>query len=198
MATLLASCSSLVSNNTGKNTQSSSLMDFLYPDQQSRSTYKPEIPVLKLPVTVGIAFVPSKNWQPDGLETQNQVELLEKVKKIATQLELSGNVKTSRKKLRQFVGKAMGLKNKMVENLYIFETSDLAWGNGDLAELDALLRTELEVMTRHQGIQHNIDTVKENLDVFIQILDHKHSSTLEWIIIILIAVEIVQLLIERF
>ena len=81
MATLLASCSSLVSNNTGKNTQSSSLMDFLYPDQQSRSTYKPEIPVLKLPVTVGIAFVPSKNWQPDGLETQNQVELLEKVKK---------------------------------------------------------------------------------------------------------------------
>ncbi|MBL4822462.1 MAG: rhombotarget lipoprotein [Colwellia sp.] len=77
----LASCSSLVSHNTGKNTKSSSLMDFLYPDETSRSEHKPEIPTLKLPVKVGLAFVPSKNWRRDGIHSKDQIELLEKVKK---------------------------------------------------------------------------------------------------------------------
>jgi len=77
----LASCSSILSQNTGKKTQSSSLMDFLYPDETSRSEHKPEMPVLKLPVKVGLAFVPSKNWQNDGIHGKDQVELLETVKK---------------------------------------------------------------------------------------------------------------------
>ena len=77
----LASCSSILSQNTGKKTQSSSLMDFLYPDETSRSEHAPEIPVLKLPVKVGLAFVPSKNWQRGGIHGKDQVELLEKVKK---------------------------------------------------------------------------------------------------------------------
>jgi rhombotail lipoprotein len=77
----LASCSSILSQNTGKKTQSSSLMDFLYPDDTSRSEHKPEMPVLKLPVKVGLAFVPSKNWKRDGIHSKDQIELLEKVKK---------------------------------------------------------------------------------------------------------------------
>jgi rhombotail lipoprotein len=77
----LASCSSLVSQNTGTNTKSSSLMDFLYPDETSRSEHKPEIPTLKLPVKVGLAFVPSKNWRRDGIHSKDQIDLLEKVKK---------------------------------------------------------------------------------------------------------------------
>jgi rhombotail lipoprotein len=38
-------------------------MDFLYPNKENRTEHKTEIPVLKLPVKVGLAFVPSKNWQ---------------------------------------------------------------------------------------------------------------------------------------
>ena len=77
----LTSCSAIMSNNTGKKTQSSSLMDFLYPNKESRTEHKPEMPVLKLPVKVGLAFVPSKNWQRNGIHGKDQVELLEKVKK---------------------------------------------------------------------------------------------------------------------
>jgi len=77
----LASCSAIVSQNTGKKTQSSSLISFLYPDETSRAEHKAEIPVLQLPVRVGLAFVPSKNWQRDGIHSKDQVELLNKVKK---------------------------------------------------------------------------------------------------------------------
>lgn len=70
----------LISQNAGKNTISSSLMDFLYPEETNRSEHKPETPVLKLPVKVGLAFVPSKNWRRDGIHSKNQIELLEKIK----------------------------------------------------------------------------------------------------------------------
>lgn len=79
-AILLTSCSAIVSNKTGKQAQSSSLMDFLYPDEESRVSHQAEIPVLTLPVKVGLAFVPSSNWQRDGLHGKDQVELLENVK----------------------------------------------------------------------------------------------------------------------
>jgi rhombotail lipoprotein len=78
---LLTSCSTVLNQNAAKQTQSSSLMDFLYPDEKSRTELKPEIPVLKLPVKVGLAFVPSKNWQRDGIHSKDQIELLERVKK---------------------------------------------------------------------------------------------------------------------
>jgi rhombotail lipoprotein len=79
-ALLLTSCSSFVSDNVRENTKSSSLMDFLYPNEKSRSEHKAELPVLTLPVKVGLAFVPSTNWQRDGIHNKDQVELLEKVK----------------------------------------------------------------------------------------------------------------------
>ena len=83
----LAACSAIVSNNTGKQAQSSSLMDFLYPDEESRVKHQPEIPTLQLPVKVGLAFVPSSNWRRDGLHGKDQVELLENVKQSFLQYE---------------------------------------------------------------------------------------------------------------
>lgn len=77
----LTSCSSLMSNKTGENTRSSSLMDFLYPDKSSRSKHNPEVPTLKLPVKVGLAFVPSKDWRRNGIHAKNQIEILQRVKK---------------------------------------------------------------------------------------------------------------------
>ena len=85
--TLLASCSSFVSTNTGKQAQSSSLMDFLYPNDDSRVKHQPEIPTLQLPVKVGLAFVPSNDWQQNGLHGKDQVELLESVKQSFLQYE---------------------------------------------------------------------------------------------------------------
>lgn len=77
---ILSACSSLLSPNGHKNTVSSSLIDFLYPEESSRTEHSAEIPILTLPVKVGLAFVPSKNWSQNGISRSSQVELLEKVK----------------------------------------------------------------------------------------------------------------------
>lgn len=76
----LTSCSALMSHNTGKQSQSSSLMEYLYPDKETRKEHSEAVPVLSLPVNVGIAFVPSKGWSEDGINNTDQIELLETVK----------------------------------------------------------------------------------------------------------------------
>lgn len=124
-------------------------------------------------------------------------DLLSQTRRIAKSLELTGNIKMPRRKLRKFVGKTMVLKNRIEENLFIFATSDLAWSDEGLNELDKQLRQELDFVNRHHSLQNSLTVVKENLDLFRDILQHKHSSTLEWIIIILILIEIIQILVDK-
>ena len=47
--------------------------------------------------------------------------------------------------------------------------------------------------TIHEGLS----IVRDNLEVFLGLLQHRNSSILEWIIIILILVEVLNLVIEK-
>ena len=77
--TTLAGCSAMLSENANQKTRSSSLVDFLYPDKQSRQAHQPSVPTLNLPATVGIAFIP--NQYGSGIHSNDEIALLEKVKK---------------------------------------------------------------------------------------------------------------------
>lgn len=123
--------------------------------------------------------------------------LLESMKKYALQLERTGNIKLTRNRMRKFIGTTMNLKNRIAENLFIFDTSSIAWSTENLLQLDNQLAKELDVVDRHHGLQENLNVVKEKLELFKDILQHKYSSLLEWIIILLILFEVVQLIIEK-
>ncbi|MFT4601038.1 MAG: putative Rmd1/YagE family protein [Arenicella sp.] len=127
---------------------------------------------------------------------QNQVnDLLELTRGFSCQLDQKGKLGISRKEMRRLVGQTMVLKNKIAENLFIFDTPDVSWNDEELNQLDTELRRELEILRRHQGLQLNLSVVKENIDLFKDILQHRHSSILEWIIILLILFEVIQVFI---
>lgn len=123
--------------------------------------------------------------------------LIENNKQYLEQLQNSGKVKLSHRKMREIIGKTMNLKHKIAENLYIFETPELAWNEEDLSVLDSKLKKELEIKVRHDDLQRHIDTIKESLDLFKDLLQHRHSSQLEWIIILLILFEVIQVITEK-
>lgn len=123
-------------------------------------------------------------------------DLLESSVIYTNQLVEKGRIKLSRKNMRSFIGKTMNIKNKIAEELFIFDTSSLAWKIEELSEIDRKIREELNIVERHYGLQHNLAVVKENLDLFKDILQHKHSSLLEWIIIILILLEVIPIITE--
>lgn len=84
-SSLLAACSALVSDGQQRVTASSSLVDYLYPKDEERTAKPLEIPVLQLPVNVGIAFIPSDSYRQAAVTEGEQIVLLETVKKSFAQ-----------------------------------------------------------------------------------------------------------------
>ena len=91
----------------------------------------------------------------------------------------------------------MNIKNGIYENLYIFDSPENTWESEELAKLDSNLKYTFDLKNRYRNIQDRISITKENLELFKDIWDHKESSTLEWIIIVLILVEIIDLFITK-
>ncbi|MFN8256164.1 MAG: RMD1 family protein [Bacteroidales bacterium] len=124
--------------------------------------------------------------------------LLSETSKFTDELEEKGVFTIRGKKLLKYIGRTLNLRNKIVNNLYIFDSPKIAWNNEFLNQVDIDMSRELDISLRYRSLQENLNVVKENLEIFKDLNQHSHSSSLEWIIIILIAVEILNLIFEKF
>lgn len=77
LALLLSGCASWLPQ--GQQKQAASVVDYLYGNKAEQVAMKPEVTTLKLPVRVGIAFVPSPSWGRHVAEAE-QLRLLAKIK----------------------------------------------------------------------------------------------------------------------
>jgi rhombotail lipoprotein len=75
----------------GQQKQSGSVVDYLYGNKAEPMAMKPEIATLKLPVRVGIAFVPSPSWGQHVPEAE-QMRMLNKVKEAFSQHAFIGGI----------------------------------------------------------------------------------------------------------
>jgi len=83
LSLFLVSCTSFLHQMMGNDVRqgvSSSLVDYLYPNGEIPPRYDQNISNLQLPLHVGLAFVPSRSTNVEGLSEANKNELLEKVK----------------------------------------------------------------------------------------------------------------------
>lgn len=80
---LSVSCAGFYGYNRSE--RSSSIVEYLYPDQ-SKPLPTPTVPVLRLPLRVGVAFVPSaRNWGGEISEQQKQQMIQRVAEKFRTQ-----------------------------------------------------------------------------------------------------------------
>ena len=124
--------------------------------------------------------------------------LLEETNAHTQFLENNGKLNISGLKLKKFIGRILNIKNKIAENLYIFDSPNSTWDNEQLDKLDKDLKQNFDLKDRFRRIYERIKIIKENLDLFKDILEHSESSKLEWIIIILIFVEVIDMFILKF
>jgi rhombotail lipoprotein len=77
---VLSGCAFLRHGSRVDNRASSSLVEFLYPDGRTPPR-QDSIPELRLPLRVGLAFLPSRSEVVQGLEPARREELLERIRK---------------------------------------------------------------------------------------------------------------------
>lgn len=137
--------------------------------------------------------------QSVALDYYNAVgeNLLTEVKGFANQLEITGKLKISRKNMLRFLGKALNTQNDIAENIYIFDAPDLVWDDEYLDRLNQGLMKHFDLRVRFSEIEYTLRIIENNLTVFREIIHQRESNLLEYIVIVLILVEVFDLLITK-
>lgn len=120
--------------------------------------------------------------------TNHQIQYLENKGK----LNISGN------NLRRYIGRTLNLKNKISQNLYIFDSPPETWEDENLNKIDIGLKKTFDLQIRYRNIQEDLQIIKENLELFKDLMQYKKSNLLEWIVILLILIEVVNVLVDKF
>lgn len=165
------------------------------------NTLKVEFDTVTLPTLDKemIRLVMLNTSQSVALDRYSEIteEILSETNKHTSYLEEKGKLDISGNQLKRFIGKILNIKNKISENLYIFDSPEITWDNEQLNKLNQDLKNTFDLKDRYRLIHDRIEIIKENLELFKDIMDHKESSRLEWIIIILIVIEVIDLFIAK-
>lgn len=124
--------------------------------------------------------------------------LLDATSKHTTVLEKTGKLAISDKRLKQFVGKTHNLKNRIIENLYIIDSPPDARHDDYLLTVNNEMRAVLYVEKRSANIHRELQIIQEHLEYFSNVMSHGTSVRLEWIIIVLLFIFVINIIVGHF
>lgn len=128
---------------------------------------------------------------------QTSENLLAEIRGFTNHLEATGKLKISRRNMMKFIGRALNTQNDIAENIYIFDAPELVWDNEYLDNLHKGLLKHYDLRVRFSELEYTLRIIEDNLRVFREIYSQRESSLLEWIIILLILVEVVNLFLSK-
>jgi uncharacterized Rmd1/YagE family protein len=120
-----------------------------------------------------------------------QENLIDKFSPYISNLSNKGEMHLSRNAIRQIIGEILVAKSQMNLLSNFLYHPKFFWRHPSLEEYFTLLERYLHIQRRINAINHRLDTLNEIFDMFNSYLETRHSTSLELIIIALIAIEII-------
>lgn len=150
-----------------------------------------DIEVLRL-----IMLTVSQSVALDYYEEQT-TRLIEETNYHTQILEAKGRLNISGVNLKKYIGKTLVLKNRIAENLYIFDSPPETWDDENLNKIHNDLKRTFDLQERFRDIQEGLNIVKDNLELFRDLLQYRNSYRLELVIIVLILVEVLNIFAQK-
>lgn len=122
---------------------------------------------------------------------ENGVEdILNKLGQITAQLEKSGKPILSERKVRQFIGMAMAMKQKLIGTLSLLEKPDETWENKMLDDLHHEAVMMFELKERFRALDYKLKMIQENLELLSSFTTNRQLLILEAAIVGLFILDI--------
>lgn len=118
-------------------------------------------------------------------------QVISKNRSITKELAATGTIKLNRKKLAQLRGVLFDTGSDISLHFNLLDTPEFFWDYPEMDPYYSMLMKYLDLKPRIDILNHKLATIRELLDMLASEQHHKHAAWLEWIIIILIAVDIV-------
>lgn len=143
-----------------------------------------------------IGFVIAKSVALERIE--EQVDLVLDEMEDVIQLLERGNLDLPDQKLARLASSILNFKYKSIAHIMVLDKPDVTWDNEDLDRLYSRMANLFELNQRYHEIRTKSETLMDITEVFTSLSHARRASRLEWIIIILIALEIVIYVVEIF
>lgn len=130
--------------------------------------------------------------------TEQTRNLLETTQYHTRLLSTSGRLGISARRMKKYLGKTLTFKNEIAGNLYIFDSPLVTWEDEYLDRLNMELKRTFELQPRYRILKEEIEIIIENLELYKDLMQHRSSKQLEWIIILLILIEVINLFFEKY
>lgn len=117
-------------------------------------------------------------------------QIISKNRYLTDELAKSGKIPLSRKALAKLRGKLFQSKSDILLHFNLLDTPDFFWDYPELESKYLAVSKYLDLTNRVELLTLKLETIQQLLDMLANEQNHKHSAFLEWIIITLIAVDI--------
>lgn len=122
-------------------------------------------------------------------------QLLDDVEPVIDRLQ-HGNLSARDDTVAKMAARILRFKYNTVSYIMLLDKPDITWNNADAEALYTNLSRIFELDERYDKMQAKSSTLMDILQMFTSLVQHRKSNSLEWMIIVLIAIEIVIMLLE--
>ncbi len=115
---------------------------------------------------------------------------IEETKVIPKHLAQHGKIPLSRREIAKKIGWVMMERNSVNLHTDILDVPPFIWDHPEYDDIYTKTIMDLDIASRTEVLNTRLNILKDLFDVMSDTLNHRHSALLEWIIIILIFIEV--------
>jgi uncharacterized Rmd1/YagE family protein len=125
-----------------------------------------------------------------GRDERRVNAVFDTIEPFAAELASKGRPPWRRKSMLELIGQTLLVRHRVSGRVAVEDKPDVLWDRPDLERLYARLEDEYELEARGRTLNAKIDVIGETARALTDLIDADRSVRLEWIIIVLIAMEI--------
>ncbi len=122
----------------------------------------------------------------------------DRIEPLATSLKERGRGQRGARNLLKYIGDILFIQGKMVGRVEVTEKPELLWEHPELEKLYLRLEDEFELHERHVALERKLELISRTAVTLLDLLQANRSLRVEWYIVILIVVEILLTLHDKF
>jgi uncharacterized Rmd1/YagE family protein len=124
-------------------------------------------------------------------DEKNVSRVFDVIQPIARELAQHGRTPGGRRAILKHIGNALLVQHRVSGLVAVAEKPDVLWERPDLERFYARLEDEYELKERADFLTRKLTVISDSAKAFADIIDTERSLRLEFIIVVLIAVEII-------
>jgi required for meiotic nuclear division protein 1 len=143
-----------------------------------------------------VCFVIAKSVALERIEERVDV-VFDEVEGLIANLG-KGRLELPDRDMARLASSILSFKFTSIAHIMVLDKPDITWDDPEVDRLYLTMARLFELDERYQEIKHKSETLLDMTDVFASLSHARRSARLEWIIIILIAIEILIYLIQLY